>query len=203
MKNFTTALLLAACLIAFSSTPSTAQSDANNQISVFNTKRNFVTLNTSLGGGDYPFGALGLALYRQFFNNNTMAGVAFQYIGTTDDGSGIGGNDQAQLYTLMLDVRQKFMESEDGRFTTFLIGAAGYAMPINGNGEDSEGTYEFKNGWVINPGIGFRVNVLKNVGIMIDLTWLHHSSPRVWNPPSTKKDHKHWDLGLVRGHVFF
>jgi hypothetical protein len=204
MKNFTFLSLIVIIISAISAPIAIGQSTGTTTTTeLYNTRRNFVTINGATGGGDYPFAALGLNIGRHFFEGNMLAGVGFQYIGTTDDGSGIGGTDQAQLFTLMLDLRYKFMESSNGRFSTFLIGAGGYAIPINDRDEDSDGIYEDLNGWVINAGIGFRFNVFQNMGLMADATWLHHAGQRVWEPPSTKRIHMKWDLVLFRGHIFF
>ncbi len=132
-----------------------------------------------------------------------MAGVSFQYIGTTSDGTW-SGIDDIQVFPIMLDIRQRFMESKSGRFATFLIVSGGYVVSITGNDEDAEGnSFQYNNGWGINPGIGFRFNIFENVGAMLDLTWFHHSHPREWLPPVEQTDHKHWDVGLARLNIFF
>jgi len=182
-----------------------AQTEVNDQtLRSYNTKKNYVFFSGSLGGGDYPFAGLGLNLGHQLSNGKTMIGAGAHYIGNTGDGSGIGGFDPIQVFPLMVDLRHTFTESPDGRFSTLLILDGGYVVSITENGDDDAGNeYEYLNGWAINPGIGFRFNIFKNMGLMIDITWLHHSSPRVWLAPVEKKDHEHWDLGLVRGSVFF
>jgi hypothetical protein len=181
-----------------------AQTNTNPQTSaLYNSKRNYVFVNACAGGGDFPFQGIGLNLSRQFFNGKTMAGIGAHYIGDTGDGSGIGGFDPIQIFPLMVDIRQTFMESPDGRFSTQLIADAGYVIRINGHNSNDEGSYEYRNGWAINPGVSFRFNILKNLGIMLDVTWLHHSAPQVWSPPVEKKGHKHWDVGLVRMNVLF
>jgi hypothetical protein len=181
-----------------------AQTNSNLQTSAqYNTKRNYVFVNACIGGGDFPFKGLGLNLSRQFFNGKTMAGIGAHYIGDTGDGSSIGGFDPIQIFPLMVDIRQTFMESPNGRFSTQLIADAGYVIRINGHNSNSEGSYEYQNGWAINPGISFRLNVFKNMGVMLDITWLHLISSREWLVPVEKKDHIHWDVGLVRMNVFF
>jgi len=204
MANILSKCVLISLAVTFCFSLLSAQTNEKHQASaLFNTKRNYIFVSGSTGGGDYPFGGFGLNLSRQFFNGKTMAGIGVHYIGNTQDGSGIGGNDYVQIFPLMVDIRQMFMESRDGRFATFIIADGGYVISITGNGEDIEGPYQFLNGWAINPGIGFRFNIFENVGLMFDITWLHHSSPREWLPPVEKKGHKHWDVGLVRVNVFF
>ena len=134
----------------------------------YNTKRNFVFVNGGTGGGDYPFACFGLNLGRRFFNGQTMAGIGVHYIGYTADGT--FPIDPVQIFPVMVDIRQTFMESRDGRFATLLIADAGYVFSITGNGEDAYGEYKFLNGWAINPGIGFRYNVFENAGLMFDIT---------------------------------
>ena len=169
----------------------------------YNTKKNYVFVNGSIGGGDYPFAGFGLNLSHQFFNGNTMAGIGVHYIGNTSDGTWTG-IDPVQIIPLMVDIRQTFMESRDGRFATLLIADAGYVISLTGNETDSEGnSFEYLNGWAINPGIGFRYNIFENMGVMLDITWLHHESQRVWLAPVDQMDHKHWDLALIRGSIFF
>src|SRR5688500_10020213 len=176
-----------------------AQADQNDGL-LYNTKRNFVFLNGSLGGGDYPFGSLGITLSRQFFNGETMAGIGVQYIGNTATDNYV---DPVQVFPVMLDLRQKFMDSPDGRFSAFVIFDAGYVISITQNQTDETGEYEFKNGWGISPGVAFRYNILRNVGMMVDITWFHHSHPQVWKSPVEKKSTKNWNVGQVRGNIFF
>jgi hypothetical protein len=204
MKNYYSYFLLSlfAAFFCFSELPAQTTGNVPSPV-LYNTKRNFVFLNASTGGGDYPFFGMGLTLSRQFFNRRTMAGFSFQYIGNTHDGSDIGGIDPIQIFPLTLDIRQMFTESKDGRFATFIIANAGYVVSITGDGEDSDGPFEFGNGWAVNPGFAFRFNAFENVGLMADITWLHHDSPREWKSPVIKKDRKHWDVILLRGNVFF
>ncbi len=198
-KSFLILLVQLFCLSAIS-----AQLNPDQNIQkVYNTKKNFVFVSGGTGGGDYPFGCFGLNLGRRFFNDNLMAGIGVHYVGNTQDGSGIGGNDAVQIFPVMVDLRQKFMESRDGRFATLLIADAGYVFSITGNGVDNNGEYKFLNGWAVNPGIGFRYNIFENVGLMFDITWLHHTSPREWLPPVIRKDQRHWDVILFRWSAFF
>ena len=204
MRYFFTKCLLAVFFFTFCCLEISAQSDVNDQTPrSFNTKKNYVFFSGSIGGGDYPFAGLGINLSHQLSNGKTWIGAGAHYIGNTGDGSGIGGFDPIQVFPLMADLRHTFMQSPDGRFSTLLIVDGGYVVSITENGDDADGEYEYLNGWAINPGIGFRFNIFENMGLMIDITWLHHSSPRVWLAPVEKKDHKHWDLGLVRGSIFF
>jgi len=166
---------------------------------LYNTKSNYVFLNYSFGGGDYPFAGLGLNLSRQLSNGKTMAGVGLYYIGDTYTTN----PETYQIFPIMADIRQLFMESPDGRFAFLVIADAGYVVRINGHDSNDEGSFVYQNGWAINPGISFRFNIFKNMGIMFDITWLHHGCARVWEPPVEKKDHVHWDFALLRGHVFF
>lgn len=169
---------------------------------LFHTKNKFVLINGGIGGGNYPFNSLGISLNYQFIRSKTMVGAGAQYIGNTSDGM-FGEKDPVQTFPLMVDVRQTFMESENGRFATYIFAATGYVISITSNGESEEGEYEYFNGWGFNPGIGFRYNVFKNTGLMLDLTWFHHSHPRKWLEPVIKEDKKHWNLMLIRANVFF
>jgi hypothetical protein len=168
----------------------------------FNTKRNFVLVNYCVGGGDYPFAGLGLTLSRTFFQNNTMIGLGAHYIGNTISENS-GDLDELQYFPIMVDIRQKFMQSWDDRFATYLIFDGGYTVSISGNDINQYGEYEYRNGWAINPGVSFRFNVLNNLGIMMDISWLHHWGPRQWLPPVDRRDIDHWDLALIRWSLFF
>jgi len=203
MKSYLSFCTVIAFLLSGAIQLSAQTSGSNKGATQYNTKRNIIFLNGSIGGGDYPFAGLGLTLSRQFYDGNTLAGISFQYIGNTWDGSDIGGIDPVQIFPLMLDVRQQFTGTRDGRFSTFLIATGGYVISITGNGMNEFGPFEFKNGWAINPGIGFRFNVFENLGLMLDLTWLHHAQGREWLDPVVRKDVKHWNVGLVRGNIFF
>ena len=176
---------------------------SNELIPDYHTKKNFVLLSGGTGGGDYPFASLGLTLSRQFFNGETMAGIGVHYIGNTADTENWPYVDPVQIFPIMIDICQKFMESRNSRFATYIIADAGYVISITGNDIDEFGPFEYRNGWAINPGLSFRFNVFENVGIMLDITWLHHSHPQVWEVTTKDKEWKHWNTGWVRGSIFF
>lgn len=169
---------------------------------IFHTKRQYVMINYGIGGGNYPFQSLGLNLSYQFLKTKTMLGVGVQYIGNTADGT-FPTIDPVQIIPIMVDIRQQFMQSENDRFATYILAAGGYVISLTNNRESEEGEYEFLNGWAINPGVGFRYNLFKNTGLILDITWLHHSQPRRWLAPVIKQDQKNWDVILIRGNIFF
>ncbi|HUR30491.1 MAG TPA: hypothetical protein VMZ69_03610 [Saprospiraceae bacterium] len=193
--------LLSSFILFISFSVLKAQSSDEN-ISQYNTKQNFLILSGGTGGGDYPFASFGLTLSRQFFNGETLAGIGVHYIGNTADTENWPYVDPVHVFPIMLDIRQKFMESRDGRFATYITADAGYVISITPNGEDDLGEFQYKNGWAINPGIGFRFNVFENVGIMLDATWMHHRHSQEWLNID-KKEMKSWNTGWVRGSVFF
>ena len=197
--NFTQSSLLLFILLSISSQLlSQAQEELPNP---YNTRRNFMMLHYGVGGGDYPFGSLGLNLARQFNNGNTILGIGASYIGNTATVDWIG-IDEVQVFPLMLDVRQKFMESQNQRFASFVTFDGGYVVSITEGDDDEFGPYEFKNGWAINPGVAFRFNVFDNVGIMADVSWMHHGGPKEWTLID-RNEWKWWDTIWLRGHVFF
>ena len=198
-SNFTLLSILLSFFLSFSDQLS-AQAPADPP-KLYNTKRNFMMLHIGTGGGDYPFASLGLNLGRHFFDGNTILGIGAHYIGNTATVDWIGIDD-VQVFPVMLDIRQKFMESQNGRFSSFVTFDGGYVVSITGGDEDEFGPYEFKNGWAINPGVAFRFNVFNNVGIMADLSWMHHGGPKEWTLID-RNEWKWWDTFWFRGNIFF
>ena len=201
MRHFQLSMLMTLLIITGSINGLRAQMDSLHH-AVYNTKRNFMMINVCLGGGEYPFGGLGITLSRTFYNGNTMLGVGAHYIGNT-----ISDNfqdlDELQYFPIMLDLRQKFMKSKDDRFATYVIFDGGYVVSISSNDSNMYGEYEYLNGWAINPGVSARFNIFNNIGVMMDVTWFHHWGPRQWLPPVERRDVDSWDLALIRWSLFF
>lgn len=199
MKNSLPLPLLTLLFLIFVVSTLSSQSGLQTE-RFYNTKRNFIFLNAGTGGGDYPFASLGITLSRQFFNGETMAGIGVQYIGNTATSNWV---DPVQVFPIMVDFRQKFMESRNSRFAAFITAGAGYVISIIPTIEDELGIYEFKNGWGVSPGLAFRFNVFENIGLMVDVNWFHHEHPQIWTAPVEQTTTKIWNTGLVRGNVFF
>jgi hypothetical protein len=190
--------LLSTLLLVLAGSNLFAQSRAD---SAFITKRNFISLNYSMGGGDYPCAGLGIALNHRLANKKTWVGLGAHYIGYTVDDE---FRDDVQIFPIMLDLKHEFSLSQDGRFSTFVFLDGGYVVSITGNDVDAYGEFEYGNGWAINPGIAFKFNILRNFGAMLDVSWMHHTSSRYWlSPDIDRQDIKHWNIGLVRGSIFF
>lgn len=177
--------------------PSLNQSPVEPQ---FNSRQNIVMVQGSIGGGDYSFEGFGLTLsHRLNARGKTWLGLGVHYIGYTDEGA-----DAVQIFPLMADFRQEFNRSRNGRFSTQVFLDAGYVFSITGNGADQYGEFKYGNGWAFNPGIAFKINILRNAGLMLDIGWMHHGGPRQWLPPTDEmKDYKNWNNILFRGSLFF
>jgi len=167
--------------------------------------RNVVMVHACIGGGDYPFGGLGLTLSRRLGQQGkTWVGFDARYIGNTATGGNDFGIDAIQNFPLLADLRQEFRRSKNGRFSILVFVEVGYVISITGNSVDQYGEIKYGNGWAFHPGIAFKINLSRNAGLMLDLGWMHHTGSRHWLPPATVPDDvKTWNNGLVRGSIFF
>ncbi len=168
-------------------------------------KENYLFVSGCVGGGDYPFAGFGLTLsHKTGQDGKSYAGIGVHYIGNTIGGeNALEREEFVQIIPLMLDYRQEFKRSANGKASILLFLDAGYVFTLTGNEVDQTGEYEYKNGWAINPGISFKFNLFRQAGLMLDLGWMRHNSHLKWLPPSDKTGRKKWDLGMARLSLFF
>lgn len=168
----------------------------------FNQKPTTVSLFGSLGGGDYPFGGLGIKLQRRVFNDNWIAGVSAEYIGSTAPGIH-PGPDPVQVFPIMADLRYKFTSTHDNRFSTHIGLQAGYIISITQNGMDEYGPYQYHHGFGLMPVISFKFNVFKDAGVFADLGWLHQRHRREYFGSLHSYPSKVWNQAVIRAGIFF
>lgn len=145
----------------------------------------------------------GIGLGRSFGHSyNTIAGISANYFGMSANAED-NYVDIVQAIPVMLDIRQAFYRSENDKFSTWVFLDAGYVISITGNEIDSEGEFEYGNGWGINPGISIKYYAFSKAGFSLDLGWFRHTSRLKWLPPSGKTGQKAWNLGMVRLSFFF
>lgn len=167
----------------------------------YNTKRYYVMVHGMTGGGNYSFAGFGVSLSYLLSNHKTSLGLGAHYIG--DNSTGNFTLETVQMFPIMAEFRHEFKTSANGRFGTALYCNAGYVVNITGNANDQNGEIEYKNGWALNPGIGLRMNILRNLGLMLDLGWMHHVNRLNWLPPAVQSEQKSWNNFILRGTLFF
>lgn len=169
-------------------------------VSQFNQNRYVAMLNFYIGGGKYSLGGIGMSVGRSF-NDRWQAGIGIQYIQQTN--SNIFPNQQ--IIPITADFKFKISESPKGRFATLLALSAGYNVSVDDEQFDSglSNNIRITDGVFFNPSIAFRVNVLRNAGLMFDLGY-QFSSGNIYNVESGELiDKRTWHNFAARGSLFF
>ena len=147
------------------------EKDAGSTGSDFNQHRFMVTVGGSTGGGDVAFAGLHIGLDHQSLPG-LFLGVAAEYLG--ESGSGISAPYQWQKIPVYLNVRYELEHTFGGRGALFARTGVGYSFTLDNEYKDpdSNETFTVTNGLALKPGLGYRVNLLKNSGLMIEVNYL-------------------------------
>lgn len=123
-----------------------------------------------LAGGDYSFTAMGLSIFKRV-NSYSSIGLSVHYFG--ENGTGSSRPVKWQKIPLTLETMVDIKKYQNERSSLFLKMGIGYSFTLNGSFFDSEELIVKKvsNGIVVNPGIGYRFNILQNTGLMIDMSY--------------------------------
>ena len=166
----------------------------------FNTNRYVAMLNCYIGGGKYSLVGIGMGVGRSF-GDRWQAGLGVQFIHQTSSNT----FPNQQISPITADFKFKISESPKGRFATFLALSAGYNISVDDEQFDSglSNNIRITDGVFFNPSIAFRVNVLRNAGLMFDLGY-QFSSGNIYNVESGDLiDKRTWHNFAARGSLFF
>jgi hypothetical protein len=168
----------------------------------FNTVPTYGMIHYMRGTGD--FGMIGLGLsFGANFDFGLQVGASIQYIANQSER--YEKISRRQHFPLGLDLRYVIKNSKNGRFSTLLAFSGGYDFTINGGYFDysNQLNMELTNGYFFNPGVAFRANVLKNVGLMFDLGYMYGSA-HLRNSASKELMQQVASHNLIfRGSIFF
>ncbi len=123
-----------------------------------------------LAGGDYSFTAMGLSIFKRV-NTCSSIGLSVHYFG--ENGTGSSRPVKWQKIPLTLETIFDIKKYQNERSSIFLKMGIGYSFTLNGSFFDSEELIikKISNGISVNPGIGYRFNILQNTGVMLDMSY--------------------------------
>ena len=83
--------------------------------------------------------------------------------------------------------------------------SGGYNFTVNGNYYDEVlfANMRMSNGYYFNPSIGLRMNILENLGVMLDVGYHYNNSSLLYNESGDKAGTTEWHNILIRGTLFF
>lgn len=168
---------------------------------VYNNRRTYGMVHGVTGGGDYAYAGFGLS-FGVNLNPDFQIGLGVHYFGQLSDPLNAPSR---QTFPLALDLRHTILKSKSGRFTTMLGLSGGYNFTVNGDYFDETlfANMKMSNGYYFNPSIGLRVNILENLGLMLDVGYHYNNSSLLWRDSGDKAGTVHWHNILIRGTLFF
>lgn len=167
----------------------------------YNSNRFQTSLSYYQGGGDVSFIGFGLGMH-YWLSSSFALGVSSSYLGEV--GSGAARSFQWQKIPLMVESIYEYQKYADNRMALYAKIGLGYSFTLNGNYFDNflEDEYRVTNGFVFNPGLGFRYNLFKNFGGKLGVSYLMISDQ---NKKATgeKVSQLNWNVVMLKLTAFF
>jgi hypothetical protein len=166
----------------------------------FNQNPYVAMLHSSIGGGKYALLGLGISVARSF-EDRMQAGLGIQFIGQTSDNT----FPNQRILPVTADFRFKVSESPGGRLATMVALSAGCNFSIDNKQFDSgfNADIRISNGVFLNPSLAFRVNILRNMGLMMDFGYQFSSGNIYFIETGELYDRRTWHNFAARGTLFF
>lgn len=166
--------------------------------SAFNNNPWTTALQFSTGGGDHSLGGLGAVVQRNFNKQRSALGVGLTYVGDVND---YGTNSLG----LTASGSHELSTSRKGRLGAIAFMDLGYSFNLGGQFFDEQAFADVRygNGLHLHTGLRFRVNVLRNAGLWLDIGFLRHTSTLRTVANDDKVRQKAWNMAVLRGSVFF
>ncbi|MBX2928781.1 MAG: hypothetical protein KF852_13180 [Saprospiraceae bacterium] len=166
----------------------------------FNRNKYVAMLHASIGGGKYALLGLGISVARSF-EDRMQAGIGVQFIGQTSNNT----FPNQQIIPVTADFRFKISESRGGRLATMAGLSAGYNISVDNKQFDSGFNADIRvtNGVFLNPSLAFRVNILRNMGLMMDFGYQFSSGNIYFIETGELYDRRTWHNFAARGTLFF
>ena len=145
-----------------------ASGDSNIE---FNNNKFYLNLGSSTGGGDVAFKGLGIGLgYR--IQPGFSIGLYAEYIGSV--GFALPEPYDFQKLPLILETRYELQEHFDGRGAIYGYLGAGYSITLDDEYREPDlGRFrEVTDGFAFKPGLGYRINIFENTGLLLDVNYL-------------------------------
>jgi outer membrane protein W len=168
---------------------------------VFNTNRIQVGFSYYQGGGDVRFQGFGMVI--NYLKTESFGiGLAVAYQGET--GSSDFRSYQWQKIPIMIEASYDLQKYFNNRAAFYARLGAGYSFTLNGDylEEALQEEIAISNGFILNPGIGFRYNVLKNCNIKTDVSYQFITDQSKLPNGDTLANLK-WDVIVLRLSLLF
>jgi len=164
----------------------------------FNTNPLSVALQVSTGGGDYSVVGFGAIIQKHFPEERAWAGIGLHLLGAQN---GNGVNTMPIVYHSSYEITS----GGKGRLGTLGFLDLGYSVNLGSNyfDEIAQVNVKYGNGFYFNTGLRFRVNVLRNAGIWLDLGYLYQTSKLRDVETDKKIRKKSWNVFQIKSAVFF
>lgn len=164
----------------------------------FNNNPWSTALQLSVGGGDHALGGVGAVVLRNFNRQRAHLGLGLSFVGDINYGS-------TSSLGLVIHGSREFSTSRKGRFGSLAFLDLGYAFNLGKPYYDGKALAEVRygNGLHLHTGLRFRVNVLRNTGLWVDLGYLRHTSTLRTVAEGDKVRQKAWNMAVLRGSIFF
>ena len=170
-------------------------------VSPFNKAKVVAMVHFGAGAGDYAVTSIGLSVF-QSLHQNIMLGASVQYMG--ENGRGNTRLLKWQKIPLTLETNIDIKKYNNNRSSIFLRAGLGYCFTLNGSYVDPNDLAQknVSNGLTFSPGLGFRLNILKNSGLRGDISY-SLISDRLQNETGEKLSINYWNHLIFRASIFF
>lgn len=171
---------------------------ANAPSSAFNNNPWSTALQLSVGGGDYPLGGIGVVVQQNFHKQRAHLGLGLSFVGDVNHSS-------TNSLALFAHGSREFSTSRKGRLGSLAFLDLGYSFNLGKPYFDGKALTDVRygNGLHLHTGLRFRVNVLRNAGLWVDIGYLRHSSTLRTVAEGDKVRQKAWNMAVLRGSIFF
>lgn len=182
-------------------TGATAASPAQIPVPVptgVNTSDWAIALQFLTGGGDHSIAGMGATVQRRLNNDRSWLGLGLTFVGDEN-------NYGTHSLGLAVHGSHEFSTGLKGRFGALAFADLGYSFNLGNDYYDAfyQETLRYGNGLHLQTGLRFRINVLRNAGIWLDLSYLRHTSALRVAAGNDKVADKAWNMFCLRGSVFF
>lgn len=163
-----------------------------------NTKSWATALQVMVGGGDHSVGGAGIVVQRRLDNNRSWAGLGLTFVGDVN-------NYGTHALGIIAHGSHEFSSGWNNRLGALAFMDLGYSYNLGGEyiDDQSQSLYHYGNGLHLFTGLRFRLNVLHNAGIWLDMGFLRHTSKIRAVEDNAKIGTKGWNMINFRGSIFF
>ena len=168
---------------------------------VFNTNKIQFGFSYYQGGGDVSFQGLGMVI--NYLKTESFGiGLAVAYQG--EIGSGGLRSYPWQKIPIMIEASYDLQKYFNNRAAFYARLGAGYSFTLNGNHFDASLQEKIKisDGFIFNPGLGFRFNALKNCSIKADISYQYITDQSKFSN-GDKLANLRWDVIVFRLSLLF